>query len=299
MIWSEYLESYRNYLQLEKALSENTVEAYFKDIKKFTDYLKSNGFDGKPGEITQEKIREFIDYINELGMSASSQARALSGIKSFFKYLLIHDKIDRDPSSLIETPKIGRKLPVVLSHEEVTNLIAAVDINSETGYRNRAILEVLYGCGIRVSELVDLRLTNIHFDEGFIKVQGKGNKERLIPIGKKALDAIQLFIDKYRSTIKIDKKDENILFLNRRGKKITRVMIFTIIKDLSLKIDLGKRVSPHTFRHSFATHLIEGGADIRAIQDMLGHESITTTEVYTHLDKEYLKDTIMRFHPRS
>lgn len=299
MIWSEYLDSYRNYLQLEKSLSENTVDAYFKDIKKFTDYLKSNGFSGNPSEITQEKIREFIDYINELGMSASSQARALSGIKSFFKYLLIQDKIDKDPSSLIETPKIGKKLPVVLSPEEVTNLIAAVDLDSETGYRNRAILEVLYGCGIRVSELVDLRLTNIHFDEGFIKVQGKGNKERLIPLGQKAKDAILLFIEKYRSTINIDKKDENILFLNRRGKKITRVMIFTIIKDLSIKIDLGKRVSPHTFRHSFATHLLEGGADIRAIQDMLGHESITTTELYTHLDKEYLKDTIMRFHPRS
>ena len=299
MIWSEYLDSYRNYLQLEKSLSENTVEAYFKDIKKFTDYLKENGFSGKPSEITQEKIREFIDYINELGMSASSQARALSGIKSFFKYLLIQDKIDKDPSSLIETPKIGKKLPVVLSPNEVKDLIAAVDLNSETGYRNRAILEVLYGCGIRVSELVDLRLTNVHFDEGFIKVQGKGNKERLIPLGQKAKDAILLFIEKYRSTINIDKKDENILFLNRRGKKITRVMIFTIIKDLSFKIDLGKRVSPHTFRHSFATHLLEGGADIRAIQDMLGHESITTTEVYTHLDKEYLKDTIMRFHPRS
>lgn len=299
MNWSEYLDGYRSYLQLEKSLSENTVEAYFKDIKKFTDFLDSDGFIGDPGTVTQDKIREFIDSVNKLGRSASSQARALSGIKSFFKYLLVYDKIDKDPSSLIETPKIGKKLPVVLSPDEVTDLIAAIDLDSETGYRNVAILEVLYGCGVRVSELVGLKLTNIHFDEGFIKVQGKGNKERLIPLGDKAKDAILLFIEEYRSSLKINKKDENILFLNRRGKMITRVMIFTIIKDLATKIDLNKRISPHTFRHSFATHLLEGGADIRAIQDMLGHESITTTEIYTHLDKEYLKDTIMRFHPRS
>ncbi|MBI9069191.1 MAG: site-specific tyrosine recombinase XerD [Salinivirgaceae bacterium] len=299
MIWSEYLESYKNYLQLEKSLSANTVEAYLKDIKKFTDYLETQKFSDNPVDVTQTKIREFIDFINELGMSASSQARALSGIKSFYKFLLIQDEIDRDPSSMIETPKIGRKLPVVLNPEEIENLIIAVDLSSETGYRNRAILEVLYGCGLRVSELVNLRLTDVHFDEGFIKVQGKGNKERLIPLGKKAKDAIVLFLQNYRGTLKIDKKDENILFLNRRGKKITRVMIFTIIKDLAVKIDLQKSISPHTFRHSFATHLIEGGADLRAIQDMLGHESITTTEIYTHLDKEFLKDTILRFHPRS
>ncbi len=299
MMWSEYLDSYKNYLQLEKALSVNTVEAYLKDISKFTDYLEDKGFSKKPGDVTQEKIREFIDYINELGMSASSQARALSGIKSFFKYLLIQDEIERDPSSSIETPKIGRKLPVVLTPDEVEALIMAIDTKSETGNRNRAMLEVLYGCGIRVTELVNLRLTDVHFDEGFIKVQGKGNKERLIPIGQKAKDTINIYLENYRITLKIDKKDENILFLNRRGKKMTRVMVFTIIKDLGTKIDIQKNISPHTFRHSFATHLMEGGADLRAIQDMLGHESITTTEVYTHLDKEFLKDTIMRFHPRS
>ncbi len=299
MMWSEYLDSYKSYLQLEKSLSINTVDAYLKDIKKFTDYLKDNGFSKKPGDVTQEKIREFIDYINELGMSASSQARALSGIKSFFKYLLIQDEIERDPSSMIETPKIGRKLPVVLTPDEVDALVLAVDLKSETGYRNRAILEVLYGCGIRVTELVNLKLTDVHFDEGFIKVQGKGNKERLIPLGQKAKDTINAYLENYRVTLKIDKKSENVLFLNRRGKQMTRVMIFTIIKDLAVKIDLQKNISPHTFRHSFATHLMEGGADLRAIQDMLGHESITTTEVYTHLDKEFLKDTIMRFHPRS
>jgi integrase/recombinase XerD len=299
MIWADYLEGYKSYLQLEKSLSGNTVEAYLKDISKFTDYLANQGFSKKPMDVTQAKIREFINFINENGMSASSQARALSGIKSFFKYLLIHDKIDKDPSAMIETPKIGRKLPVALSPDEINNLVNAVELGSETGYRNKAILEVLYSCGIRVSELVGLRLTDVHFTENFIKVQGKGNKERLIPFGKKAKDAIQAYIHNYRGTLKIDKKDENILFLNRRGKKMTRVMIFTIIKDLAIKIDLQKNISPHTFRHSFATHLMEGGADLRAIQDMLGHESISTTEVYTHLDKEYLKDTILRFHPRS
>jgi integrase/recombinase XerD len=299
MIWSDYLDNYKNYLQLEKSLSGNTVEAYLKDINKFTDYLEKNGFSKKPTEVTQEKIREFIDFINELGMSASSQARALSGIKSFFKFLLVQDEIDRDPSSMIETPKIGRKLPVVLTPHEIEALIMAVDLGAETGYRNRSILEVLYGCGLRVTELVNLKLTDVHFDEGFIKVQGKGNKERLIPMGQKAKDAIIAYIQNYRGTLKIERKDENVLFLNRRGKKMTRVMIFTIIKDLAIKIDLQKNISPHTFRHSFATHLMEGGADLRAIQDMLGHESITTTEVYTQLDKEFLKDTIIRFHPRS
>jgi integrase/recombinase XerD len=299
MIWSEFIESYKNYLKLEKSLSGNTIEAYLKDISKFVEFVEEKGLKVLPGEINQSVIREFIDKINEAGMSASSQARALSGVKSFFKYLLIHDIIDRDPSSLIETPKIGRKLPVVLSPIEIEQLILAIDLDSETGYRNRAILETLYGSGMRVSELVNLRLTDVHFDESYLKVKGKGNKERLVPVGKKAKDAIILYIQNYRTKLKIDRKDENVLFLNRRGKKMTRVMIFTIIKDLADKIELNKVISPHTFRHSFATHLIEGGADLRAIQDMLGHESITTTEVYTHLDKEFLKDTIQRFHPRS
>jgi integrase/recombinase XerD len=303
MIWMEYLDNYKNYLHLEKSLSENTIGAYLKDINKFTDYLEKNNFSRSPKYVTQETIRDFIDYINESGMSASSQARALSGIKSFFKYLIVDDFIDKNPSIHIETPKIGRKLPVVLELEEIENLIEAVDLSTETGYRNRAILEVLYGCGLRVSELINLKLSNIYFDEGFIKVEGKGNKERLIPLGAKAKDAIIQYIENSRDILKMNKKinsrDSDILFLNRRGKKITRVMIFTIIKDLANKIDLKKNISPHTFRHSFATHLIQGGADLRAIQDMLGHESITTTEIYTHLDKEYLKDTILRFHPRS
>ncbi len=299
MMWEEFIDSYTNYLKLEKSLSGNTIEAYLKDIAKFIEFIESKGIKASPSEITQAIIREFIDKINDAGMSASSQARALSGVKSFFKYLLIHDIVERDPSSLIETPKIGRKLPVVLSPIEIEQLILAVDLDSETGYRNRAILETLYGSGMRVSELVNLRLTDVHFDESYLKIKGKGNKERLVPIGKKAKDSIILYIQNYRTKLKIDRKDENILFLNRRGKKMTRVMIFTIIKDLADKIELNKVISPHTFRHSFATHLIEGGADLRAIQDMLGHESVTTTEVYTHLDKEFLKETIARFHPRS
>ncbi len=299
MLWESHLDSYKNYLQIEKSLTANTVEAYLKDISKFGDYCEKNKVGNEPGDVSQQNVRGFIDEINEAGMSASSQARALSGIKSFFKFLLMNDKIMRDPSALIETPKIGRKLPVVLTPHEVDALIKAVDVESETGYRNKAILEVLYGSGLRVSELVNLRLTDVHFDDNFLKIQGKGNKERLVPLGNSAKQAITDYLQNYRGTLKIDKNDENVLFLNRRGKKMTRVMIFTIIKDLVTKIDLQKNVSPHTFRHSFATHLIEGGADLRAIQDMLGHESITTTEVYTHLDKEFLKDTITRFHPRS
>lgn len=296
MIWSDYLESYKNFLLLEKSLSVNTVDAYLKDIQRFVDFSKIDN----PANVSQSDIRAFIDDMNtNKGMSVNSQARILSGIKSFFKYLLTHDILDKDPSAMIETPKIGRKLPSVLTPDEVNDLINAVDLDSETGYRNRAILETLYGCGMRVSELVSLRLTDLHFDEGYLKIKGKGNRERLVPIGRSVKDSITLYIHNYRCTLKIDKKDENVLFLNRRGKMMTRVMVFTIIKNLAQKIGLQKKISPHTFRHSFATQLLEGGADLKAIQEMLGHESITTTEVYTHLDKEYLRDTIQRFHPRS
>lgn len=296
MIWADYFESYKNFLLLEKSLSESTIEAYLKDIQKFVDFCKIDS----PEKVQQADIRAFIDEINDVkAMSVNSQARILSGIKSFFKYLVVHDILEKDPSAMIETPKIGRKLPSVLTPEEVNNLINAVDLDSETGYRNRAILETLYGCGMRVSELVHLKLTDLHFDEGYLKIKGKGNRERLVPIGRSVKDSITLYIHNNRCKLKIDKKDENVLFLNRRGKMMTRVMVFTIIKNLAAKIDLKKKISPHTFRHSFATQLLEGGADLKAIQEMLGHESITTTEVYTHLDKEYLRDTIQRFHPRS
>ncbi len=301
MIWEETIEGYRSYLKLEKSLSANTVEAYLKDIRKLAGWLISRpGVAPKmPEQVTQNDIVQFINTINEKDMSVNSQARILSGIRSFFKYLQLHDIIEIDPTALIETPKNGRHLPEVLSPQEVEDLIMAVDLSSETGYRNRAILETLYGCGIRVSELVTLRITDIHFDDNFIKVKGKGSKERLVPLGGKAKDAIRDYMLYYRSTLNIYYKDENILFLNRRGKMLTRVMIFTIIKDLAEKIDLKKTISPHTFRHSFATHLLEGGADLRAIQEMLGHESITTTEIYTHINKDFLRDTILRFHPRS
>lgn len=296
MIWADYLTSYKNFLKLEKSLSANTIEAYMKDIQRFINFSKAPS----PVDVKPIEIRAFIDELDaDDGMSAHSQARILSGVKSFFKYLLIHDIIESDPSELIETPKLSRKLPTVLSPEEIDQLIEAVDLDSETGYRNRAILETLYGCGMRVSELINLRITDLHFDDSYVKIKGKGSKERLVPIGRCVKDAITLYIHNYRNTLDINRKDENILFLNRRGKKMTRVMVFTIIKDLAAKIGLKKTISPHTFRHSFATQLLEGGADLRAIQEMLGHESITTTELYTHIDREYLRDTIMRFHPRS
>lgn len=296
MIWADYLTSYKNFLKLEKSLSANTIEAYMKDIQKFIDFAQTEG----PLTVTCDDIRLFCDDLNEgQNMSIHSQARILSGIKSFFKYLLVHDIIDHDPSELVLGPRMGRKLPTVLSPDEIDQLINAIDLGSETGYRNRAILETLYGCGLRVSELINLKLTDLHFTESYVKIKGKGSKERLVPMGRGMKDAITLYIYNYRDTLNIGKKDENTLFLNHYGRKLTRVMIFTIIKDLAAKIGLKKTISPHTFRHSFATQLIDAGADLKAIQEMLGHESITTTEIYTHLDREYLRDTIMRFHPRS
>lgn len=299
MSWENYLRDYKNYLILEKSLSENTVEAYLSDIQRFINFLDTENGHNAPQDINVKHLRSFIDLIAELGMSANSQARILSGIKSFFKFLFIYDEIDDDPSVLIESPKIGRKLPVVLSPTEIEQLILAIDTDSETGIRNIAILETLYGSGLRVSELVNLRISDLHFSEGFLKVTGKGDKQRLVPVSRKSKEAVINYMQECRNSLKIKHKDENILFLNRRGQRMSRVMIFTIIKNLAIKADITKNISPHTFRHSFATHLIEGGANLRAIQDMLGHQSITTTEIYTHLDKEFLKDTIIRFHPRS
>ncbi len=296
MIWADYLTSYKNFLKLEKSLSANTIEAYMDDIQKFIDFVQTDS----PLSVTTNDIRLFLDDLNETqNMSVRSQARILSGIKSFFRYLSIHDIIEHDPSEMVETPRLNRKLPTVLTPEEVNELIEAVDLNNEIGYRNRAILETLYGCGLRVSELINLRLTDLHFDESYVRIKGKGSKERLVPIGRYVKDAITLYIHNYRNSLDIKRKDENILFLNHYGRKLTRVMIFTIIKDLAAKIGLKKPISPHTFRHSFATQLIDAGADLKAIQEMLGHTSITTTEIYTHIDREYLRDTIMRFHPRS
>lgn len=296
MVWADYLTSYKNFLMLEKSLSKNTIEAYMKDIQKFIDYSERES----PLTVTPDDIRLFFDDLSEgQDMSERSQARVLSGIKSFFKYLLVHDIIEHDPSEMVLGPRLGRHLPTTLSPNEIDELINAIDLGSETGYRNRAIIETLYGCGLRVSELINLKLTDIHFNENFLRIKGKGNKERLVPMGRCMKDAITLYIHNYRDTLNIDRKDENTLFLNHYGRKLTRVMIFTIIKDLAAKIGLKKTISPHTFRHSFATQLIDAGADLKAIQEMLGHSSITTTEIYTHLDREYLRDTIMRFHPRS
>ncbi|MBO7496998.1 MAG: site-specific tyrosine recombinase XerD [Salinivirgaceae bacterium] len=296
MVWADYLTSYKNFLMLEKSLSKNTIEAYMKDIQKFIDYSERES----PLTVTPDDIRLFFDDLSEgQDMSERSQARVLSGIKSFFKYLLVHDIIEHDPSEMVLGPRLGRHLPTTLSPNEIDELINAIDLGSETGYRNRAIIETLYGCGLRVSELINLKLTDIHFSENFLRIKGKGNKERLVPMGRCMKDAITLYIHNYRDTLNIDRKDENTLFLNHYGRKLTRVMIFTIIKDLAAKIGLKKTISPHTFRHSFATQLIDAGADLKAIQEMLGHSSITTTEIYTHIDREYLRDAILRFHPRS
>ena len=299
MSWSVYISEYISYLKLEKSLSENSIEAYKRDIKMLLSFLEFKELKINPGEIELQHLRQFVGWINELGMSSRTQARVISGIKSFFKFLLIDEKIDSDPTALLEAPKTGRKLPEVLSVEEIDNLINAIDLSKPEGHRNKAIIETLYSCGLRVSELINLRLSDLFFDQGFIKVLGKGNKERLVPVSSKAIKEIEIYIGQYRNHYQIDRQYENILFLNRRGKKLTRVMIFTIIKTLAKTIGLQKNISPHTFRHSFASHLIDGGADLRAIQEMLGHESIITTEIYTHLDTEYLRDTIIQYHPRA
>lgn len=275
------------------------MEAYSADINKLLQYLDYKQISIEPGEVKPGHIKDFIKWINELGMSARSQARVISGIKAFYKFLMLEERINEDPCLLIESPKVGRKLPDVLSVAEIDRLISAVDVSKPEGHRNRAMLEVMYGCGLRVSELTGLKLSSLYLDKGFIRVIGKGDKERLVPVGKRAIAEIGFYLPDRNALPSIDKTSRDILFLNRRGKKLTRVMIFLILKDLAVKLGLKKKVSPHTFRHSFATHLIEGGADLRAVQEMLGHESILTTEIYTHLDNEFLKETIATYHPRS
>lgn len=299
MKWEESKKGYENYLKLEKSLSSNSIAAYINDINKLTEFLGKNYKKTGPDRVKLQHLRKFVEWLNERGVSPRTQARTISGIKSFYKYLLIEEKISGDPTALLESPKIGRKLPDVLSMDEVDELIEAVDLNKPEGQRNKAMLETLYSCGLRVSELVNLKISNLHFDEGYIKIEGKAEKERLVPVSSRAIEEIEKYMYGYRQGLKVHKDSENILFLNRRGKRLSRVMVFTIIKNLADQINLKKKISPHTFRHSFATHLINGGADLRAVQEMLGHESILTTEIYTHLDREYLKDTIHQFHPRS
>jgi integrase/recombinase XerD len=299
MNWEEGKKGFENYLKLEKSLSQNSVAAYVNDISKLIVFLNKNYSKITPLKVKLEHLKSFIAWLNEREISPRTQARTISGIKSFYKYLLIEGKISSDPTALIESPKIGRKLPDVLSMEEIDSLIDAVDLSKSEGQRNKAMLETLYSCGLRVSELVGLKITSLFFEQGFIKVEGKAGKERLVPVSGRAIDEVERYMNDYRKKLNVAKDSENILFLNRRGKKLSRVMIFTIIKNLAEKIGLDKSISPHTFRHSFATHLINGGADLRAVQEMLGHESILTTEIYTHLDRDYLKSTIQQFHPRS
>jgi len=297
MSWETSIKGFKSYLQIERSLSDNSVQAYIRDVKKFANYAIP--IELSELKVTRLDISNFLAQINQKNISSRSQARIISGIKAFYKYLIMEDYLKINPTELIESPKIGLKLPDTLSLIEIDKLIAAVDLSNKQGERNRAILETLYSCGLRVSELVNLQLSNIHFKEGYLKVTGKGDKERLAPIGGRAIKYLTIYINEVRNHQNIKKGNEDFVFLNNRGAKLTRVMIFIIIQKLTEKIGLKKKISPHTFRHSFATHLIEGGADLRAVQEMLGHESITTTEIYTHLDNEYLRSNIIQFHPRS
>ena len=299
-MWEHEIIEYKNFLKLERSLSDNSIDAYVNDINKLTSFLKSiNKDDIDYSDIDTIIIREFVEYLYNLGISSYSQARIISGIKSFFNYLLIEEKIKINPTELIESPKLDKKLPDTLNIEDIEKILLSIELDSFEGVRNRAIIETLYSCGLRVSELINLSYQNLYLDIGFVKVIGKASKERLVPIGSAAIKYIKIYSDQHRKNIKIKSGNEGFLFLNRRGSKISRNMIFIIIQKISKKINLEKKISPHTFRHSFATHMIEGGADLRAVQEMLGHESITTTEIYTHLNKEYLREVVNKFHPSS
>lgn len=297
MNWNSYIKSYQSYLKIERGLSKNTIANYTFDIERLCLFLSENNIVVSPLKISEEIVQQFV-YTISSQVNARSQARIISGLKSFFGYLIFEDYRVDNPLELIEAPRTGRKLPDTLSVDEIDALIQAIDLSSNEGERNRAMLETLYGCGLRVSELVSLKISDLFFDEGFIKITGKGNKQRFVPVGKLAQKYIQLYKDTMRNQVKVKKEFGDTLFLNRRGGQLTRAMIFTIIKDLAVKIDLNKKISPHTFRHSFATHLLENGADLRSIQLMLGHESITTTEIYLHLDRKFLKEVVNNFHPR-
>jgi integrase/recombinase XerD len=296
-MWEAYKKGYKAYLRLEKSLSDHSVEAYLHDVTKLTQYLQVVNQEKNPASLTLKDLQAFVKWIGELGMGATTQARIISGIRSFYKYLLTEQLITIDPSTLLEAPKTRRKLPDTLSFEEIETLIGAIDLSSPEGTRNKAILETMYSCGLRVSELVGLKISCLYLDIGFIRVIGKGDKERLVPIGSDAIKCIKTYKDTVRSHQNVSEKNQDILFLNRRGNALSRVMIFYIIKSLALTAGITKVISPHTFRHSFATHLVEGGADLRAVQEMLGHESITTTEIYTHLNRDFLRDTLQQFHP--
>ncbi len=299
MNWTTLIKQYEHYLKLERSLASHSISAYIRDISKFKDFIISARHPKGPNEVIVEDLREFLQDLNEVGMMPATQSRIISGIKSFFRYLESEDLITKDPAALIEGPKLGRKLPDTLNVHEIERIVAAIDHSLPSGARNRAIIETLYSCGLRVSELVALKIQDIHFDVGFLKVMGKGSKQRLVPIGQSAMKYLKIYIDQTRGRQKIKTGCESIVFLNQRGSGLSRISVFNLVKELVATAGINKKVSPHTFRHSFATHLIEGGADLRAVQQMLGHESITTTEIYTHLDRDYLRQVVTDYHPRS
>lgn len=298
MNWTESIENFANYLLLERGLNENSRQAYTDDVKKLAQFALSQAINN-PTLIKHTHLVNFLHFLTELGLAERSQARIISGLKSFYHFLVLEDLLETNPAKLIQSPKLGRKLPQVLSQKEIETLLSAIDLSKPEGQRNKAIIEVLYGCGLRVSELTELKISHLYLAEGFIRVIGKGNKERLIPIGSSAVKALKLYFHDRNRMSNISKEARDIVFLNRRGKGLTRVMIFTIIKQLSQKAGIKKSISPHSLRHAFASHLVEGGADLRAVQEMLGHASILTTEVYTHLNNQYLRETIQEYHPRS
>lgn len=296
-MWESHKKGYKAWLQLEKSLSEHSVSAYLHDVEMLTSYLTSSNYSGSPDNVDRKTLELFVKTIHELGMSDTSQARIISGLRSFFRYCLLEQICLKDPTALLESPKLRRKLPDTLSFNEIESIISSIDLSKDEGTRNKAIFETMYSCGLRVSEIVNIKISGLYLDVGFIKVIGKGDKQRLVPIGSDAIKHILIYKNSVRNHMPIKQGMEDFLFLNRRGTKLSRVMIFLILKDLVKKAGIEKQVSPHTFRHSFATHLVEGGADLRAVQEMLGHESITTTEIYTHLDRDYLRTTLLQFHP--
>ena len=299
MTWPAAIHAFKAYMLLERSLSQNSVDAYLNDVNRFSQYLEMSNPNLGPLSVQRTDLEQFILWINKLGLEGSSQARLISGLRAFYKFLLVEDLLEDDPTEMLENPRLRRKIPEVLSYREIQSMLDVIDLSEPNGQRNRTIIEVLYACGLRVSELVNLKISNLFLDVGFVKVLGKNNKERLVPIGPEAVKHLRIYLENIRPLLpKIRKEDENIVFLNRRGARLSRVMVFLIVKELAEKAGVKKNISPHTFRHSFATHLVEGGADLKAVQDMLGHESIITTEIYTHLDSEYLIETISLFHPR-
>lgn len=296
MLWPEALPAFKNFLKLERGLAENSLESYLRDIAKLASFVQNSR---SPESVSEEDIHRFLAFLTEIGMSSTSQARILSGLKAFFEFMRIDRRRETDPTALIAAPRLTRKLPEVLQVEEIEDMLACIDHSTPEGTRNRAILEVMYSSGLRVSELTALKISQCHFDEGYLLVVGKGNKTRLVPVGSSAIACSEIYRREIRAGMEVQKGYEDHLFLNRRGASLSRVMVFYIVKDLAEKAGIRKTISPHTLRHSFATHLVEGGADLRAVQEMLGHESITTTEIYTHLDRAYLQQTLKEFHPRA